>query len=90
MVSGWDKIIKMAEKVINEEIEKVDHPFPFMWKEKYGTMRLEYIPGTERAYKMERIAYKKSARTCDVCGARGEVNYDLPWYAARCKEHWDD
>lgn len=48
-------------------------------KEKYGTLRIDCIPGSDLEIELER----KSSTICEECGENGETR-DLPWIRTLC------
>jgi hypothetical protein len=55
-------------------------------KEKYGGLRFYYNGGDEVIDNYVRFAEMMSERTCDVCGAPGEMRGGS-WVVTRCEEH---
>lgn len=51
-------------------------------KEKFGGLRFYINGGSTEIYNRIGDAEIESTHTCEVCGERGEIRYDLGW--ARC------
>jgi hypothetical protein len=55
-------------------------------KEKYGTLRFYMSGGTDKIYEFIDEAERKSAQTCEVCGAHGDLRVG-GWLKTLCDEH---
>jgi hypothetical protein len=84
---GWyDLIREMAERIYKligdkppPKIEQV--------KEKFGELRI-YASGTNKRMKawIDKACHK-SQEICEVCGSKGEIDYDKRWLECRCPRH---
>ena len=80
---GWCKLLW---NMLQELEEVVDENFYFTQiKEKYGSLRVYYIGGSDEVdriiAKYEDLSYK----TCERCGSPGEANDD-GWVRTLCKD----
>lgn len=59
-------------------------------KEKFGTLRV-YLAGqgTERMEAAIHSAEQASSKTCEVCGAPGELRSRNRWMLTRCQKHFE-
>ena len=56
-------------------------------KEKYGGLRFYYTGGDDQLSELVEFAEGLSYKTCELCGAPGEHQYDGWWELTRCPEH---
>lgn len=56
-------------------------------KEKFGSLRFHAREADDRQKAVIELAQELSRRTCDVCGAPGEIVSTRRLVATRCKEH---
>lgn len=72
------------------ELREIPEPFSQVVatqvKEKYGTLRFYYNGGDEYIDGVVAMAESMSARTCETCGAPGELR-GLGWVYTACDEH---
>lgn len=90
---GWYNILDAAcANIKNHENnltrnKKEFHPvIATQIKEKYGTLRFYYNGGDEYIDGVVAMAESMSARTCETCGAPGELR-GLGWVYTACDEH---
>jgi hypothetical protein len=90
---GWYHIIDAAcaqieNRAYNNRLNNLKFPpvIATQVKEKYGTLRLYYTGGDEYVDGVVSMAEAISARTCEVCGAPGEL-CEGSWLRTLCDEH---
>lgn len=86
---GWfDLIDQLSAKLepLIEEANKLDEfgVYVCQVKEKFGTLRFYLSSGTDEMYKLIDDAEERSAKTCELCGADGEILGD-GWLSCRCE-----
>ena len=81
--AGWSNFINNLydAKPKNTRITSV--------KEKYGTLRYYVSSAPEWYYDLISYYGERSGETCEECGLKGEVRYDLGWYLTLCDEHYE-
>jgi len=77
---GWFQLIwDLSEKLEAEGIVAVQV------KEKFGSLRFYTDTDTDAAYAAIEEASEKSSKTCELCGAPGEISYRGYWLKALCE-----
>ena len=78
---GWWPLLATHLPAIfasDEEISKVDI------KEKYGTLRVDFVSGSEEAFRVADIILHQSEETCENCGGHRTPDGRQPW-CQRCR-----
>ena len=65
----------------------LNHPCASQVKEKYGILHFYTTSASDEMYKLIGEAEKKSEKTCEDCGAIGELRSDYGWYTTLCELH---
>lgn len=92
--SGWFRIIYELSTDLEAEILKLpeadrEYCCASQVKEKYGTLRFYMHSQTEEMSNLIREAQHKSHKTCETCGAPGELRGG-GWLFTACEEHSRD
>jgi hypothetical protein len=90
---GWYNIIDSAcaqimNRAYNNRLNNVKFPevIATQVKEKYGTLRFYYNGGDDYVDGVVSMAESMSERTCEVCGAPGELR-EGGWLRTLCDQH---
>lgn len=79
---GWESLVREALEVLSTH-----GCVALQIKEKFGGLRVYYLPhsaeASEKLYEIE----DRSVKTCDVCGIGGKIVGKNYWWRARCAEH---
>jgi hypothetical protein len=92
IMAGWRPIMerlleKLEAEITAQPIHERDRFRVLQIKEKFGRLTVytaDSTPGMDTAIQ---AAADESTRTCEVCGAPGELQERNSWWAPRCKEH---
>ena len=97
--AGWRPIMERLLERLEEEIEAQplhdrDRFRILQIKEKFGRLTVYLADSTPDMDAAIQEASEKSIRTCEVCGAPGDLKERNFWWSPRCKEHehwtpWD-
>ncbi len=82
---GWSAIVNGLIDTANKVGATVDDV-----KEKYGTLRFYYTPGdTDDSALADAVewAEAQSAKTCELCGAKGQLMKSGHWLKTLCGIH---
>jgi hypothetical protein len=91
---GWESLIRnLSEKLealILQTPETTRHHYrASQCKEKFGTLRYYMAASTDEMEQAIEEAEEESARTCETCGAPGELRGDV-WLYTACDRHTRD
>lgn len=87
---GWFAIINNVCNQIQEYLDQnpsVPQFTAVQIKEKFGTLRFYGKGGDNYCYSLIDQAEQSSEKTCDVCGANGELRNDRAWLRTLCDDH---
>ena len=95
---GWEQLIRdMLTEIVGttwpdvlaEDTESfaIEHPQFTQIKEKFGTLRVYGFNINEEQQEIIDKYERLSAKTCEVCGAEGEMRDKNGWLMVRCEEH---
>jgi hypothetical protein len=87
---GWYSIIETLCSLMTElnRRERQQPTYLQSVKEKLGTMRILVSGRVPEAHAWIEFAEQHSARTCEVCGQRGELLFADGWQRVRCEDHF--
>ena len=86
----WDLSEKLEAEINNSSTDSIiKTPSAVQVKEKFGTLRFYMSAETEEIREAIREASERSAITCEVCGAPGELRGER-WVYTLCEEHKDE
>jgi hypothetical protein len=100
--TGWRQIIehvlgRLEGAIVAEPADRWDDYRIIQIKEKFGALVVYQAgQGTPEMKAAIQDAFEESRRTCDVCGAPGELaEHEIAWWSTRCPAHvawtpWDD
>ena len=83
---GWWKLLDTYLPGIyasDKEISKVDI------KEKYGTLRVDFVSGSDEAFRLSDAITEQSAEICENCGGQRKPDGRNPW-CQRCRSAMPD
>lgn len=88
---GWFELLHEACVKIHKRLQKMspkhrDAMKAIQVKEKYGTLRFYISYHDDKIEEIISDAVKKSAVTCEVCGASGKLRGSV-WFYTACDEH---
>lgn len=83
---GWYPIIK---DLIDDLIKLGWDKNVVQVKEKFGGLRFYIDEGSDEMFKLILEAEKKSYKTCELCGEKGQLRTDIGWYLTLCDEHYN-
>lgn len=87
---GWEPLIRRLSEKLEEAILKIPkgkRPCASQVKEKFGTLRFYMTSETDEMWEWIRTAEAQSAKTCEECGAPGQVRSVKWWLSCACEEH---
>jgi hypothetical protein len=92
IMTGWRPILerllyKLEAEITAQPIEERDRFRILQIKEKFGRLTVYTADSTPDIDRAIQAAADESTRTCEVCGAAGELRQRNFWWAPRCKEH---
>ena len=59
-------------------------------KEKFGGLRFYVSCAPEKVFSFISKAEVESYKTCEICGNKGKLRDDLPWWKTLCSEHYKE
>jgi len=78
---GWHPILEE----LHAELEKLIPGYRAeQVKEKFGTLRVYVSPWSDAVYEAIRRSEEESSRTCEQCGAPGEIRTSRFWLKTLC------
>jgi|ERR1035437_5596684 hypothetical protein len=83
---GWYKIIDKLCQEIMWNCGRII-PVATQVKEKYGELCFYINGGSDEVYEAIRKAEKKSLRTCEICGEKGQLRENKGWFKTVCEKH---
>jgi len=91
---GWFDLIaelskKLEAEIMKQPVDDQQYIMASQVKEKFGTLRFYMSTETDEMSKLINEAEDKSAETCEVCGAKGELHQD-GWWSTLCDKCHDD
>lgn len=89
---GWFDLIYNLSECISSYVESnnVAPVEVIQVKEKYGSLRFYYNGGNDIVMGMVWLAEWLSQVTCEICGAKGEIDESASWYRCRCEKHLEN
>jgi len=89
---GWFQLIydlskKLEAEILKQPEEERQYYCASQVKEKYAGLRFYMEGSTNEMEELIQKAEEKSGKTCEICGAPGEVRVHHGWYYTSCEEH---
>ena len=86
---GWEQLIRdMLQEFDELHYDGIGcHPEFTQIKEKFGTLRVYGYNINDDEQEIIDKYERLSAKTCEVCGAEGEMRDKNGWLMVRCEEH---
>ena len=84
---GWEQLIRDMLQEIASNSDKRSAPEFTQIKEKFGTLRVYGYNINDDEQEIIDKYERLSAKTCEVCGAEGEMRDKNGWLMVRCEEH---
>lgn len=84
---GWFELLLDLARKLDAEVYSMDaeaRPYVEQVKEKYGTLRFYISCGSDKMHELIDEAERKSAVTCETCGAPGKVQ-GRGWLRCSCE-----
>jgi hypothetical protein len=92
VMTGWRAIVErllanLEAEIAARAVDERDRFRILQIKEKFGRLTVHLRASTPGMDASIEEAANESVRTCEVCGAPGELNERNSWWAPRCEEH---
>ena len=90
--TGWRSImerllVRLEAVITTQPVDERDRFRILQVKEKFGRLTVYTADSTPEMDAAIQEASEESIRTCEVCGAPGDLKERNSWWAPRCKEH---